>query len=152
SAGQAVLPERVPPRRLFSVLSRLPSTGGIGFRAAGECQVSGRRHRSLEHDSDTGERGVSGQIPIEAAGQARPRGAISQGRMRRREFFLSAIGGPAFAARAVAASGKMLLDTDRFRHYVEQFNGDDKEDVAGLIHNAEAWDWMKGNIPFFECP
>lgn len=63
--------------------------------------------------------------------------------MRRREFLLSA---------AAAAAPKPLLDPQSFRHYVDQFNRDNQEDVAGLIHNAEAWDWMKSNIPFFACP
>ena len=63
--------------------------------------------------------------------------------MRRREFLLSAL---------AAAAAKPLLDRESFRHYVDQFNRDDKEDVAGSIHNADAWSWMKSNIPFFACP
>jgi hypothetical protein len=63
--------------------------------------------------------------------------------MKRREFLLSAM---------AAAAAKPLLDRESFRHYVEQFNRDDKEDVAGLIHNSDAWEWMKSNIPFFSCP
>ena len=51
-----------------------------------------------------------------------------------------------------AAVPQPILDRESFRHYVNQFNRDDKEDVAGFIHNADAWDWMKSNIPFFSCP
>ena len=63
--------------------------------------------------------------------------------MNRREFLFSAL---------AAAAAKPLLEQESFRHYVEQFNRDDKEDVAGLIHNADAWEWMKHNVPFFSCP
>jgi hypothetical protein len=62
--------------------------------------------------------------------------------MRRRDLILAAF----------AAASRPLLDPEKFHRYVDQFNRDDKEDVAGLIHNADAWDWMKGNVPFFECP
>jgi hypothetical protein len=68
--------------------------------------------------------------------------------MRRREFLLSTLA----ATAAGSPSPKPLLDRQSFRHYVDQFNRDDSEDVAGLIHNADAWDWMTSNIPFFSCP
>ena len=63
--------------------------------------------------------------------------------MTRRELLVSAL---------AAAAAKPVLDRETFRHYVDQFNRDDIEDVAGLIHNAGAWDWMKRNVPFFSCP
>jgi hypothetical protein len=66
--------------------------------------------------------------------------------MKRRTFLLSPL------ALAAAGSPKPLLGRETFRHYVDQFNRDDKEDVAGLIHNADAWAWMTRNIPFFSCP
>lgn len=65
--------------------------------------------------------------------------------MLRREFLFSGLA-------AAAANAKPLLDRASFRHYVDAFNRDDKEDVAGLIHNSESWDWMTKNVPFFECP
>jgi hypothetical protein len=60
--------------------------------------------------------------------------------MQRRQFLCSAL--------AAAAATPPFS----FKHYVEDFNRDDKEDVAGLIHNADAWDWMSRNIPVFSCP
>jgi hypothetical protein len=67
--------------------------------------------------------------------------------MKRREFLLAG------AATALAApQQKPLLDRESFRRYVDGFNRDDKEDVAGLIYNAEAWAWMKENVPFLSCP
>jgi hypothetical protein len=53
---------------------------------------------------------------------------------------------------AAAPALKPLLDRSSFRHYIDQFNRDDKEDVAGLIHNDDAWDWITANVPFFSCP
>jgi hypothetical protein len=66
--------------------------------------------------------------------------------MNRREFLLSPM------ALAAASPPKPLLDPESFRHYVDQLNRDDKEDAGGFIRNAGAWEWMKGNIPFFSCP
>jgi len=66
--------------------------------------------------------------------------------VKRRAFLLSSL---AFAAPSPT---KPLLDRETFRRYVDQFNRDDHEDVAGFIHNAESWEWMKREIPFFECP
>ena len=48
-------------------------------------------------------------------------------------------------------AGTALLRPESFRHYVEQFNQSDRETVTNEIPNARAWDWMAGNIPFFEC-
>lgn len=36
--------------------------------------------------------------------------------------------------------------------YVELFNGMEDENIAQAIPNAQASEWMKGNIPLFECP
>src|SRR6516162_4992851 len=44
------------------------------------------------------------------------------------------------------------LKAENFKHYVDQFNADDVEDVVNLIPNAAAWDWMTANIPLFESP
>ena len=45
-----------------------------------------------------------------------------------------------------------VLDPDSFRHYVEAFNADFKEEVVNFIPDAQAWEWMRANIPFFTCP
>jgi hypothetical protein len=45
-----------------------------------------------------------------------------------------------------------VLNPEDFRSYVERFNAEDGEDVINLIPNARAWEWMKGNVPLFECP
>ena len=66
--------------------------------------------------------------------------------MKRRAFLLTPL------ALAAPASPKPLLDPESFRHYIDQFNRDDKEDSTGMIPNADAWAWMKSNVPFFSCP
>lgn len=45
-----------------------------------------------------------------------------------------------------------FLQYDSFKHYVTCFNGMEDENIVQAIPNAEAWDWMKENIPLFECP
>lgn len=44
-----------------------------------------------------------------------------------------------------------VLDTDKLKTYVERFNADDEE-LYAHIPNAEAYDFLKDNIPLFECP
>lgn len=45
-----------------------------------------------------------------------------------------------------------ILDPESFRHYVDLFNRMENENIVTLIPNAKSWEWMKENIPFFECP
>jgi predicted GH43/DUF377 family glycosyl hydrolase len=44
----------------------------------------------------------------------------------------------------------VVLKTEAFKHYVDAFNRNDDERMAGQIPNASAWEWMKANVPFFE--
>ncbi len=45
-----------------------------------------------------------------------------------------------------------MLDASEFRHYPEGFNAADEELYPQHIPNADAWDWMRRNVPLFECP
>ena len=45
-----------------------------------------------------------------------------------------------------------VLKADDFKHYVDNFNTMEDENIAQAIPNAESWNWMKKNIPLFECP
>jgi hypothetical protein len=45
-----------------------------------------------------------------------------------------------------------LLQPEDFAHYVERFNADDQQDIINLIPNTQSWQWMRDNIPLFECP
>ena len=45
-----------------------------------------------------------------------------------------------------------VLNVNNFKHYVDYFNNMEDENIVQAISNAESWDWMKNNIPLFECP
>lgn len=49
-------------------------------------------------------------------------------------------------------SHPFILKPDDYRHYVDDFNAMDAEAIVTLIPNAQAWDWMVANIPWFDCP
>ena len=46
----------------------------------------------------------------------------------------------------------LVLKAEAFRHYVEEFNKNDKELYQGNFPNAAAWDFLKDNIPLLDCP
>ena len=41
---------------------------------------------------------------------------------------------------------------DIIKEYVDRFNAEDNEHVINKIDNAHAYEWMKEEIPVFECP
>ena len=41
---------------------------------------------------------------------------------------------------------------DIIKKYVEMFNKDDEEMNINLIDNNHAYEWMREEIPVFECP
>lgn len=45
-----------------------------------------------------------------------------------------------------------LLKFDNFKHYVDYFNTMEDENIAQAIPNAQAAEWMRANVPLFECP
>ena len=45
-----------------------------------------------------------------------------------------------------------VLAAESFRPSIEAFQRDDRELYAGYIPNADAWDFLRDNIPRFECP
>lgn len=47
---------------------------------------------------------------------------------------------------------KPFLQADDFKHYVDLFNHMEDENIIQAIPNAGSWEWMKANIPLFECP
>lgn len=50
------------------------------------------------------------------------------------------------------ADNAAILKADDFKHYVDYFNKMEDENIVQMIPNAESWNWMKDNIPLFECP
>jgi MFS family permease len=62
-------------------------------------------------------------------------------------FGLLALSGPLNAAQ--------VLDTlrpDLCSHYVERFNQMEGENRTNFVSNSHSWEWLRGNIPLFECP
>ncbi len=51
-----------------------------------------------------------------------------------------------------AAPAASTLEPERFRHYIDEFNGMAKEEVVNYVPDARAWDFLKDNIPLFTCP
>jgi hypothetical protein len=45
-----------------------------------------------------------------------------------------------------------VLKQEQFKHYVEYFNKMEEPNIEQAIPNAQSWEWMKKNIPLFECP
>ena len=59
------------------------------------------------------------------------------------------IGMTACSKRSV---GPAVLKAENYRHHVEHFNRMEDENKVNAIPNAQSWDWMKANIPLFDCP
>lgn|GEM_PF-3588527 len=55
---------------------------------------------------------------------------------------------------AEKAIGAGLLDASDYAPYVQYFNAMEPEEnpTFAIIRNAQSWDWMKVNIPLFDCP
>src|SRR5690242_15946502 len=64
--------------------------------------------------------------------------------MRRRTFLQ--------APAALLAPRGSVLQPESFRHHVDFFNGTMREEVVQAIPDAQAWEWMRTNIPLFTCP
>ena len=45
-----------------------------------------------------------------------------------------------------------LLHYDDYAHYAERFNKMEDENIVTTIPNSESSDWMRRNIPLFDCP
>jgi hypothetical protein len=51
-----------------------------------------------------------------------------------------------------AQTKPLILKQANYKHYVDYFNTMETPNIEQAIPNAQAWDWMKKNIPLFECP
>ncbi|UCF14004.1 MAG: hypothetical protein JSW59_11385 [Phycisphaerales bacterium] len=61
--------------------------------------------------------------------------------------------GSANVADSQEPTGSMLvLDAATFKHHVDFFNTMEPENIVNHISNENSWEWMKDNVPFFECP
>lgn len=55
-----------------------------------------------------------------------------------------------FSGKIIAQS--QILKADSFQHYINDFNLNDEELYKQHFTNKESWEFLKDNIPFFECP
>ncbi len=53
---------------------------------------------------------------------------------------------------ATESAEPLVLKADSFKHYIDTFNKDDEELFVQHIPNEKAWEFLKANIPLFECP
>jgi hypothetical protein len=51
-----------------------------------------------------------------------------------------------------AVQADTILKPDAFKHYIDSFNENDTEYFPPYIPNERAWQFLKANIPLFECP
>jgi hypothetical protein len=51
-----------------------------------------------------------------------------------------------------ARGGSLVLRPESFEHFIEGFNRNDSERNSLFISNDRAWDFLKKNIPLFDCP
>ncbi|MBI4325685.1 MAG: hypothetical protein HY674_10535 [Chloroflexi bacterium] len=58
----------------------------------------------------------------------------------------------AWSGYAGFAGEQAVLKADSFAHYAVSFNKNDRELYLQHIPNAAAWDWIRQNVPLFECP
>jgi hypothetical protein len=50
------------------------------------------------------------------------------------------------------AAGPTVLKTADFEKHVKYFNTMEDENKVNAIPDSESWNWMKSNIPLFDCP
>ncbi|MGE4586474.1 MAG: glycosyl hydrolase family 65 protein [Mangrovibacterium sp.] len=62
------------------------------------------------------------------------------------------LSGPGIALGASKGRQKAVLQAAAFKHYVDYFNRMEDENIRKAVPNEKAWEWMKSNIPLFECP
>jgi Mannosylglycerate hydrolase MGH1-like glycoside hydrolase domain/Glycosyl hydrolase family 65, C-terminal domain len=76
--------------------------------------------------------------------------------MSRHFAFIAAVIITFVGIEAILASDTLaqcfVLRGDAFKHYVDFFNANDEELYPGYITNGAAWNFLKSNIPLFECP
>jgi predicted GH43/DUF377 family glycosyl hydrolase len=52
----------------------------------------------------------------------------------------------------VEPKAAFVLEPSTFQHYIETFNQGDAELYRQFVPNSGAWDFLKTNIPFLDCP
>ena len=60
--------------------------------------------------------------------------------------------GPVVSDSSATCCEAALLNYDAFAHYADEFNRMEDENIVTDIPNAESSEWMKQEIPLFDCP
>ncbi|MBR2243601.1 MAG: six-hairpin glycosidase [Prevotella sp.] len=55
-------------------------------------------------------------------------------------------------SRPIDGSVTAVLDYDDYAHYADYFNTMEDENIVTTIPNAQSSEWMRENIPLFDCP
>ena len=71
--------------------------------------------------------------------------------MRARLFFAFVCCVCCVVQNSRAADFAILKPAD-FTHHVSRFNAMEDENVTNFVSNADSWNWLQKEIPFFECP
>ncbi len=54
--------------------------------------------------------------------------------------------------QGAAAGSFNLLKPAAFAHHIEHFNRMEDENYTNCVSDAASWNWLRANIPLFECP
>ena len=57
-----------------------------------------------------------------------------------------------WATEISQAAPMQILAPHHFKHYIEAFNRHDRQLYPSWIRNSQAWQFLKKNIPLFDCP
>jgi hypothetical protein len=57
-----------------------------------------------------------------------------------------------FVVQSSSAADFAVLKPADFAHHVQKFNAMEDENVTNAVPNAQSWDWLQKEVPFFECP
>ncbi len=49
-------------------------------------------------------------------------------------------------------NSSLVLKVNDYKHYIDYFNTMEDENIKQAIPNDSSWQWVKTNIPLFECP
>lgn len=58
----------------------------------------------------------------------------------------------AAASAGAASTGPLVLSQAQFQQRTETFNRDDQELYVQFLPNAAAWEFLRANVPQFDCP
>lgn len=70
----------------------------------------------------------------------------------KRRFFVILCVSVSMWFNSSAQQKPFVLKQDQFKHYVDYFNTMEEPNIEQAIPNSQSWEWMKKNIPLFECP